>query len=85
MNHLLADGNEQFLKEELSNYFTNTVVLEKGWNVGAGSRVIDKTKDKNVTVKQALAQIEKAEDEGDNIMANTLTEYYVSIGLLKEN
>ena len=43
MNHLLSDGNEQFLKEELSNYFTNTVVKEKGWDVGTKSQTTDNT------------------------------------------
>mgnify|MGYP003117162889 CR=1 FL=1 len=43
MNNLLSDGNEQFLKEELSNYFTNTVVRKQGWDAGAGSRITDNT------------------------------------------
>jgi len=85
MNHLLSDGNEQFLKEELSNYFTNTVVRDKGWNAGAGSRVIDKTKNENVTVKEALAQISEAENRGDFLLSTMLIEEYKRTGILKEN
>jgi len=43
MNYLFKDDNKKFLKEELSNYFTNTVVKEKGWDTGTGSRVTDNT------------------------------------------
>jgi len=43
MNNLLSDGKEEFLKEELSNYFTNTVIREKGWDVGEKSQMTDNT------------------------------------------
>jgi len=85
MSYLLADDNKQFLKEELSHYFTNTVIREKGWDVGTGSRVIDNTKKEGITVKEALAQISEAENRGDFLLSTMLIEEYKRTGILKED